>query len=632
MSSANTVLDVIIGVSVSLIASVMNALGLNLLKLDHVRNQQRSEHLQRHECGRPLWHIGLYLYAASQIIGSTVALNFLRAQWVAPLGSASLIFNFIFARMLVGTRITRQDVIGTCVVIASVIVIVVVSGMGGDPQDEDISLENLKILFIRREFIIYFSVLNFLTLIALCFSIYSSWLLNNEKQRIRVALFRSMSLKRMKKIVGMCMAGVGGLIASQTLLLAKSGVKLFVKTTQGSNQFTNALSWFIFGALIVTAVLQIYCLNTALKLYDSVAIVPMFFGSYTVMGMINSMIYLDQLSKTPGWIIALVMLGIGVLIYGVYLLSATKPEVSDPSELDSHGEIELEPNKEQVMREFEDDTTSVGGSSFAASSSAAETYRAAGSDVDILVDSYGRRKSSKRKFPLFKNKKRLFGGRPRASSWDSKNHERLRGGSISSEASASIVNRDDGATSMGREVTTADHNSVEVDAIVATCTSTRSSIDVGQIHKRIWNSPISPSDPHTSSIPPLPPPSKYPSVATTSSAFSIATTSELPTPFASSLSSAQSQPALPAMNTSSLDPHRLSLDVAATYFARDETSDGSRKRPLSFPASLNGTSSNELHTKPSLDAVSAQPHAASIHPNGIGLGLLLQPIKESESR
>lgn len=53
----------------------MNAAGLNLLKLDHVRNSSLSPERQRNECGRPMWHVGLYLYVASQLAGSTIALS-----------------------------------------------------------------------------------------------------------------------------------------------------------------------------------------------------------------------------------------------------------------------------------------------------------------------------------------------------------------------------------------------------------------------------------------------------------------------------------------------------------------------------------------------------------------------------
>lgn len=53
----------------------MDALGLNILKLDHVKESKKTKEQQRSDCGRPLWHIGLYTYIASQLIGSTIALS-----------------------------------------------------------------------------------------------------------------------------------------------------------------------------------------------------------------------------------------------------------------------------------------------------------------------------------------------------------------------------------------------------------------------------------------------------------------------------------------------------------------------------------------------------------------------------
>ena len=73
--TSSAFLDFVIGFAVSLIASIMNAAGLNLLKLDHVRNSALSTERQRNECGRPMWHIGLYLYISSQLAGSTIALS-----------------------------------------------------------------------------------------------------------------------------------------------------------------------------------------------------------------------------------------------------------------------------------------------------------------------------------------------------------------------------------------------------------------------------------------------------------------------------------------------------------------------------------------------------------------------------
>ncbi|CAO3590960.1 unnamed protein product [Absidia cylindrospora] len=250
--------------------------------------------------------------------------NYLKTQWVAPLGSVALIYNFIFAKLLVGTEITRKDVFGTLVVVASVIWIVVFGGMyiGEDPE-ASISLENLKTLFTRPIFIIYFSALNIITLSGLILAIWCRWAISDELKR---PLFIGMSPKKMRRIVGLMFSLDGGLLASETLLLAKSGVKLFTLSVSSQvNQFTDNTSRFIILALVLSAVLQVYCLNTALKLYSSVVVVPVFYGTYTAVGLVNTIIYLDEIGNYPGWAISLVFAGIGVLIYGVYLLSS-KPD------------------------------------------------------------------------------------------------------------------------------------------------------------------------------------------------------------------------------------------------------------------------------------------------------------------
>ncbi|KAG0039455.1 hypothetical protein BGZ82_008193 [Podila clonocystis] len=349
-------LDFVIGFVVSLLASIMNAAGLNLLKLDHVRNSSLSPERQRNECGRPMWHVGLYLYVASQLAGSTIALNFLKTQWVAPLGSIALIFNFVFAKILVGTQITKQDVYGTFVVMASVIWIVVFGGMNsaGD-LEERLTLQDLKELMSRVLFVIYFSILNAIVFGFLALGVYAYWAISLDdesgqlRKRMKTKLTKLLGTNRfarasgltlegdeglvaeardlrLRKVVAMIMSACGGLLASQTLLLAKSGVKLITSTLAGQNQFTDNLSYFILFVLVFTAVLQVYCLNTALKLYDSVLVVPTFYGFYTAFGLINSTIYLDQLGSYEPWVLLLVIVGIGALIYGVKMLSAPKPE------------------------------------------------------------------------------------------------------------------------------------------------------------------------------------------------------------------------------------------------------------------------------------------------------------------
>jgi hypothetical protein len=78
-------------------------------------------------------------------------------------------------------------------------------------------------MFVRPIFIIYFSALNILAFGGLFVSIWSNWALSDESRKHSSQVFSGMSHKKMKNIVGLMFSLEGGLLASETLLLAKSG-------------------------------------------------------------------------------------------------------------------------------------------------------------------------------------------------------------------------------------------------------------------------------------------------------------------------------------------------------------------------------------------------------------------------
>ncbi|KAK9685093.1 hypothetical protein K7432_015631 [Basidiobolus ranarum] len=319
----------IIGFIVSLCASIIDAFGTNLMKRDHSRNEMLPPDQRKHEFLRWGWHLGLYCYIGSQVIGSSVALNFLKTQWVAPLGSVALIFNFIFARLLVGTPITKNDLYGTAIVIASVIWVVVFGGLGqGDDYEDNLTLETLNLLYYRPVFIGYFSMLNLTTIGGFVFVVYTKYLLENNTKNW---LVKSMEETRLIRLIGMAFACIGGLFASETLLLAKSGIRLLSISLSGDNQFTNGLSIFIVIGLAFTAILQIYCLNSGLKYANSVVVIPLFYCFYTCVGLLNTCVYLDQFHLYPWWVLVMILIGVITLVFGVRLLSSSKDQpISNP--------------------------------------------------------------------------------------------------------------------------------------------------------------------------------------------------------------------------------------------------------------------------------------------------------------
>lgn len=269
----------------------------------------------------------------------------MRAEYVAPLGSSSLIFNILFAYLLVGTSITKLDVVGTLTIIVGVVGVVVFGNMRIKTDkidaESNLSLSLLKELWGRSDWIIFLTFLELTTVAfwwlsriahGVCMarvidergeddrdgsgvdamleggggrrvanpyegqgfvgqvkSFRDAW--HRKQGRIRrvvkQALERWTSARpdsSIRQLAAFAWAVTSGLLSGQTLILAKSGVKLVTSAIHKSdpneaNQFTSPLSWFIVILLVVCAVTQVYALQLALKCFDATFVVPVLFAT-----------------------------------------------------------------------------------------------------------------------------------------------------------------------------------------------------------------------------------------------------------------------------------------------------------------------------------------------------------------
>lgn len=245
---------------------------------------------------------------------------------MAPLGSTSLIFNFLFARWLLGTKITLRDVLGTLVVILGVVGVI---GFGnirqaGIDQEANMSLSTLKALWARPQWLCYLVLLELTTIFTIWLASIAFELIQEKTDhdssshrqfgadddevdiervlrrgggRIPISrpatgfiarslgplVFYTRSLRNwlkqiierwsvsrpedlLNKLDGLLWGCGAGLLAGQTLVFAKSYVKLITNglSHDGSGQLedlANPLSILILIFLIVTSIFQVWCLN-----------------------------------------------------------------------------------------------------------------------------------------------------------------------------------------------------------------------------------------------------------------------------------------------------------------------------------------------------------------------------------
>ncbi|EGN99783.1 hypothetical protein SERLA73DRAFT_179994 [Serpula lacrymans var. lacrymans S7.3] len=358
----------IIGLAIILLASILNAAGLNLTKLDHVRTSAIPKASRRRDWLRPLWLLGMLLYILSQLIGSTLALDYMRAEYVAPLGSTSLIFNFLFARFLIGTPVTHTDIYGTLIVVLGVIGIVAFGAINSGLSDET-NVDHLTSLWRRGGWLSFFFCMAFALIFVLIFTSSLDAVLASRSDlssqpfsglsarrsfppastflgKLKTVWDRTMlwvkekleawtapkDEKQLAWTLGIGWACCGGGLAGGCLVFAKATVKLLTGSLSHENpgnQFGHAAPIFTIVLLVITAVLQIICLNRGLKVYDSTLVVPVFYGVYTATGFLDSLIFNNQVDAYKPWILFLIFVSMMILISGVVLLTHKKPERSN---------------------------------------------------------------------------------------------------------------------------------------------------------------------------------------------------------------------------------------------------------------------------------------------------------------
>jgi uncharacterized BrkB/YihY/UPF0761 family membrane protein len=211
-----------------------------------------------------------------------------------------------------------MDVAGTLVIVLGVIGVVVFGNQRAESefdQEANLSLDLLKQIWGRLDWIIYFAVLEATTL---AFWWISSIVNEVTMERVldergeaevdptegmvgrggrreampegvkgvwvRFLRAKKFARRRIKAVVegwsqsrpdasirkagGLSWAITGGVLAGTTLILAKSGVKLItsaIANTEASNPIKSPLTWLIVILLVVSAVAQVVCLNAGLK-------------------------------------------------------------------------------------------------------------------------------------------------------------------------------------------------------------------------------------------------------------------------------------------------------------------------------------------------------------------------------
>ncbi|KAF7791868.1 hypothetical protein EIP86_002892 [Pleurotus ostreatoroseus] len=318
-------------------------------------------------------HPGIFI--SSNLFGSLFQIASLPVVILAPLGAVSLLWNAFFARLILGDVFSPWMALST-LCIAGGAVLVAVFGIVPEPAH---SLEDLLALFRRPAFVVYFSLLGAGTVVCLVITHAVEYhsagrirlpddtpplspvvaphtdptlvtaaaipsptpeddveraaettplLLDRKNSRASslsppssLSISTYLASSHTPVLLAMSYASFSGIIAGMCLILAKSGVELLVLTLGGQNQFMRWETWVLVLGLGVCALLQLWYMHKSLVLADPTLVCPLAFCFYNLSSIMNGLVYFDQFSALSTLHLLLVVLGMVILLAGVWVVS-----------------------------------------------------------------------------------------------------------------------------------------------------------------------------------------------------------------------------------------------------------------------------------------------------------------------
>jgi hypothetical protein len=135
-------------------------------------------------------------------------------------------------------------------------------------------------------------------------------------------LMSSQKIHRLKLLIGIAYGSTSGTLSGICLLFAKTGVELLIRSLTGTvNEFYKIQTWLILFVLLISALLQLWYLNKALRLVNPTLICPLAFCFYNLSSIISGLVYYDQVKLLSTFQVFAISLGTIILLGGVWVVS-----------------------------------------------------------------------------------------------------------------------------------------------------------------------------------------------------------------------------------------------------------------------------------------------------------------------
>ncbi|KAI5290607.1 hypothetical protein KEM52_000409 [Ascosphaera acerosa] len=252
------------------------------------------------------------LYILANLLGSAVQITTLPLPVLAALQASGLVFNAIFASLLLGEPFDAHARAGTLLVCTGALLVATF----GAVREPLLDLPQLLRLLRRPRFLGWLAA----TVAVVALAVLAARLL-----LLRTGTPVLSSPRRLQTARGMLYGLAGGVLAAHTLLLAKSVVGLLAQALLrrgGARPFHSPCAWLLAAATAALALVQLLLLHRGLELCSTSVLYPLVFCVFNVTATMDGLVYFaDTAAGLTGTDALCIALGTAVLLHGVLVLS-----------------------------------------------------------------------------------------------------------------------------------------------------------------------------------------------------------------------------------------------------------------------------------------------------------------------
>lgn len=289
-----------LGIGLGTCGSVVAAGGLALQKLAHNEETDQAEEEKIYFFLRYKWWLGFLMLAIIPGFLEGWALMLAPLSVIAPLSGNTVIFNTVFAVLLLKEKTNRNQLICLGLIIAGI----GLCSAFGAKQQKDYTSSELIVLF-EAPLVHAYIVIIICDLAASAF-----------------VIFKMRDLEMARAFAFANFAGCAG--GTQNMFL-KCSMELLDTSINGNNQFDKALTWLVWVAVIGLAVVQIASLNMGMAAYQAISYIPMYQAAISIYGAIAGGVYFQEFYTFTALAATMFTIGVMLIGAGIYGMGLSTP-------------------------------------------------------------------------------------------------------------------------------------------------------------------------------------------------------------------------------------------------------------------------------------------------------------------